>query len=157
MDPSPILKPSLIDRLTDPGSGGTADRRGYTMEQVIAAVQRDLEGLLNTRAARIDRAEDYPEVCKSIIAFGLPDLGSLAAVTTSQQEEIGRVLESAVKRFEPRLRNVHATLLKAADPKERSVRFRIDATLNADPAPDVSFETILELGTGQYSVQQADS
>ena len=37
------LMPSIIDRLIDPGSGGTAWRRGYGLEQMIQAVQRDLE------------------------------------------------------------------------------------------------------------------
>ena len=40
--------PSVLDRLIDPDSDGTAWQRGYGVEQMIDAVRRDLEDLLNT-------------------------------------------------------------------------------------------------------------
>ena len=33
-----------------------------------------------------------------------------------------------------------------------SIRFRIEAELNVDPAPEVGFETVLELTTGRATV-----
>ena len=36
---------------------------------------------------------------------------------------------------------------------ERTVRFHIDARLCLDPAPEVAFDTILELTTGHYAVR----
>ena len=34
-----------------------------------------------------------------------------------------------------------------------SVKFKIEARLTVDPAPDVAFDTILDVGTGKYEVQ----
>jgi type VI secretion system protein ImpF len=147
------LMPSIIDRLIDADSAGTAWRRGYGVEEMVAAVHRDLEDLLNTRTTDTGIPDSYTEVHRSIVGYGLPDLISLNAVTASQREEIGRVIESVVERHEPRLRDVHARLLDPGDGKERSVRFRIDARLSVDPAPEVAFDTVLELTTGHYSVK----
>jgi type VI secretion system protein ImpF len=151
------LMPSILDRLTDPDSQGTAWRQGYGVDQMVEAVQRDLEELLNTRQSHAGLPEEYSEVLNSIVGYGLPDLTSLNALTPQQREEIGRVLEAVVAKYEPRLRDIRATMLDPGDGKQRSVRFRIDARLCLDPAPEVSFETIMELTTGRYSVQQPGS
>lgn len=157
------ILPSVLDRLIDPDAEGTAWRRGYGPQQVIDAVQRDLQDLLNTRESHQGPAEDgglpadLPEVQRSIYAYGLPDLTSLNATTPQQREEIGQVLEATIAQFEPRLKDIRATLLDPGDGKERTVRFRIEARLNMDPAPDVAFDTILELTTGRYSVSRSAS
>ena len=148
------LMPSLVDRLTDPESAGTAWRRGYGIDQVVAAVQRDLEDLLNTRQSHMGLPEDFVEVNHSIMAFGLPDLTSLNAVNQTQREEIGRVIEKVITTFEPRLKDVRAFLLdNSNDQFQRSIQFRIEARLNVDPAPEVAFDTVLELTTGHYSIK----
>jgi type VI secretion system protein ImpF len=124
---------------------------------MIAAVQRDLEDLLNTRESHMGMPLEFDEVRNSIAAYGLPDLTSLNAITPQQRVEVGRILEEVVRKFEPRLRQVRATLMEAGDGKERNVRFRIDARLNVDPAPEVAFETILELTTGHYTVHSSSA
>jgi type VI secretion system protein ImpF len=151
------MMPSVLDRLIDPESGGTADRRGYSVEEMVAAVQRDLEDLLNTRQGLVDVPEHFTEVWRSILAFGLSDLTELKAVTSEQRDDIGRVLEAAVARFEPRLKDIRAIMADPGDGKERTVKFRIDARLNVDPAPEIAFETILELTTGHYTVAPTSS
>jgi type VI secretion system protein ImpF len=152
-DAQQALMPSILDRLIDPESGGTAWRRGYGVEQMTDAVKRDLEELLNTRQSHMGLPEDFVELHRSVYGYGLPDLTSLNAITPQQRAGIGQVLEDVVVRFEPRLRDVRAVMVDAGDGKQRTVKFRIDARLNVDPAPEVAFETILELTTGQYSVQ----
>jgi predicted component of type VI protein secretion system len=47
------------------------------------------------------------------------------------------------------------TLQKQDDNLQMSLKFRIDARLAVDPAPDVAFDTILEVGTGKYLVSPA--
>jgi type VI secretion system protein ImpF len=147
------LMPSVLDRLLDPDSAGTAWRRGYGMQQMMQAVQRDLEELLNTRQSHQGLPDDLIELHRSIFAYGLPELTSLNATTHVEREAIGMVLEQVVMKFEPRLRNVRATLEEYGDGKERHLRFRIDAKLSVDPCPEVAFETVLELMTGHYSVK----
>jgi type VI secretion system protein ImpF len=157
LDPQEGLMPSLLDRLIDPESGGTSWRRGYGVEQMVEAVQRDLEELLNTRQSHIGLPEDFAEVHRSIVAYGLPDLTSLEAISPQQREEIGRVLEAVIARFEPRLNDIRATQVSASDGKDRTLRFRIEGRLCVDPAPEVAFDTILELTTGRYSIKPAES
>jgi type VI secretion system protein ImpF len=151
------LMPSILDRLIDPESGGTAWRRGYGPEQMSDVVKRDVEELLNTRQSHAGLAEQFVELHRSIYAYGLPDLTSLNATTLQNRAEIGRVLEVVVAQFEPRLRDIQAHFLDAGDGNDRTVRFRIAARLDLDPAPEVAFDTILELTTGRYSVQPSSS
>jgi type VI secretion system protein ImpF len=151
------LMPSIIDRLIDPDSAGTKWRTGYGVPEMVAAVHRDLEDLLNTRTTDQGIPEGFAEVHSSIVGYGLPDLVSLNAVTASQRESIGRVIESVIEHYEPRLKDVRAHLLDPGDGKERTVRFRIDARLSVDPAPEVAFDTVLELTTGHYSVKPTGS
>jgi type VI secretion system protein ImpF len=149
--------PSLLDRLLDPEAMGTAARPGYTVQEMFTAVRADLEDLLNTRLTVTDLPPEFVETHDSIVSYGLPDLVSLEAITPQQRADIGRVIEGIVQRFEPRLRQIRATLVGGADLKERSVRFHIDARLNLDPAPEVAFETILELTTGHATVLSTES
>jgi type VI secretion system protein ImpF len=143
----------VLDRLIDPESSGTAWRRGYGVEQMEAAVRRDLEDLLNTHQPISHIPEAFAEVQNSIIAYGLPDLTSFNAATPQQCEAIGRTIEAIIARYEPRLRDVRAALIPSDSEKNREVRFRVEAKLSLDPAPDVAFDTILELSTGHCSVK----
>jgi type VI secretion system protein ImpF len=148
------LTPSLLDRLVTPVD---PDNRalGYTfdIQQVIAAVQRDLEDLLNTRVPVGGVSAAFPETQTSVVNFGLPDLTSISAATDGEREEIGRIIESVIARFEPRLRQVQAHFVGMDKNRERTVRFLINARLAVDPAPEVAFETVLELMTGHTSVR----
>jgi type VI secretion system protein ImpF len=112
---------------------------------------------LNTRQSHTGQAEAFSEVRRSVLAYGLPDLTSLNSITPQQRAEIGRIIEAIVARFEPRLRDINASMIDPDDGKERTVKFRIAARLNVDPAPEVAFDTILELTSGRYSVQSSES
>lgn len=147
------LMPSVLDRLIDPDSAGTRARPWYSVNDMVQAVRRDLEDLLNARASGVEVPAQFGEVRRSIAAYGLPDLTSLNALTPQQRVAIGRTLEAAITTFEPRLRDVRARLVETTENKEQSVRFHIDARLALDPAPPVALEAVLELGSGHYSVQ----
>jgi type VI secretion system protein ImpF len=149
--------PSVLDRLIDPDSLGTAWRRGYGPVQMADAVRRDLEELLNTRQTTTDLSADFVELHKSVFGYGLPDLTTVEAFTPQQCEDIGRLIETVISVFEPRLRDVHAALLTQGEVKERTVRFRIDARLAVEPAPEVVFETILDRDSGRYQVHHANT
>jgi type VI secretion system protein ImpF len=157
LDPQQGLMPSLLDRLIDPDADGTSWRQGYGVEQMIQAVYRDLEELLNSRQTLVGLPRDCTEVARSIVAYGLPDLSSIEAISADQRARIGRLLESIIQRYEPRLRHVKATLLDPEQAVKRSVRFRIEARLSVEPAPEVAFDTILELTTGQSSIARPGS
>jgi type VI secretion system protein ImpF len=156
-DPQQGLLPSILDRLIDPDTKGTSWRSGYGLQEMVDVVRRDLEDLLNTRQTHQGLPDAFVETGRSILGYGLPDLTSLDAITPQQREEIGRILEAVVSRYEPRLRDVRATLVDPGESKRPTVRFRIDARLALEPAPEVAFETILELTTGHSAVKQAES
>jgi type VI secretion system protein ImpF len=156
MDPNDGMTPSIIDRLIDPDSGGTAWRRGYGIEEITAVVQRDLEDVLNTRQSHAGLPEGFAEVHNSIVTYGLPDFTSLKAVTPQQRDNVGRLIANIITRFEPRLNDIRVTVLDPGDAKTPSIRFRVDARLFVDPSPEVAFDTILELTSGHYSVKPSE-
>ncbi|MCC6418652.1 MAG: type VI secretion system baseplate subunit TssE [Gemmataceae bacterium] len=148
------VMPSILDRLIDPQSTGTEWRHGYGVNQLIEVVRRDLEDLLNTRQTVRDLPPGQPHLLDSVYTYGLPDLISFNAITPGQREEIARALEATIARHEPRLRDIHAALVTGVDDsRHRTVRFHIEAKVGADPAPEVAFDTVLELLTGQHSVR----
>ena len=146
---------SVLDRLLDyePELSREAPAsRGKSLREMKQAVRRDLEMLLNTR-----RSGDLPEGSKeletSVVAYGLPDYSAVNVNSPSEQNAMRRALESAIRTFEPRLGDVTVTLEPARE-HERAMRFRIDAHLLIDPAPEpVSFDTTLQLTTGEYRIQ----
>jgi type VI secretion system protein ImpF len=151
------LMPSIIDRLIDPESGGTAAAEGYSIEQMIEAVRRDLEELLNTRRTDAGIPDIFTEVHTSIVSYGLPDLVTMDAVSEAEREEIGRTIEATIARFEPRLRDVKVTLIELGGEAGRTLQFHIDAQLDVDPSPEVGFETVLELTTGHAAIKRKEA
>jgi type VI secretion system protein ImpF len=156
-DAQPGLTPSLLDRFIDPAFQHEAPLRPFNVAETVDVVRRDLEDLLNTRQSSHSVPAQFEDVLRSIVAFGMPDLTTLNAITPQHREEIGRVLEKIVETFEPRLREVRAKLVEGGDAKLRTLRFRIDARLRVEPAPEVAFETVLELASGLSAVKRADS
>jgi type VI secretion system protein ImpF len=154
--PQKGMLPSLLDRLLDSEAAGTAMLTGYSVEKMANAVRRDLEELLNTvNPHRGGGLEAYPETRDSVVAYGLPDLASVEASSVEQRATLATLIRRAVERFEPRLRRVRVTILASdQDTGKTSVRFRLEARLTVDPAPEVAFDTILNVGTGKYEVQR---
>jgi len=145
--------PSLLDRLTDPESAGSSSIIGYTVEAMYHSVLSDLEDLLNSVQTLQTIPAEFPMLRDSILGYGLPDLASTPAVSPVQRATVGKTIQRAVERFEPRLKNIKVTLLDPeANLVNASLRFRIDARLRVDPAPDVAFDTVLELGSGKYII-----
>jgi len=150
------LTPSILDRLIDPESAGTAIMTGFSAEKLYRAVLRDLEDLLNTRRTAGNLPAALDEVSNSIVAYGLPDISSAEAGSTGARQDIASAIRAVIDRFEPRLQDVSVILVNPEDDIVRqSVKFRVDARLAVDPYPDIAFDTILEMGTGHYMVAPA--
>jgi type VI secretion system protein ImpF len=150
------ITPSVLDRLIDyepEMSREAVSSRAKSLRQMKQSVRRDLEWLLNTRRMADDLPADLKEVANSLLAYGLPDFTAVNTKSPADQGRLRRALETAVTTFEPRLEDVSVTIVTMRD-LERVLRFRIDARLRIDPAPEpVSFDTLLQLGSGQYVVQ----
>ena len=145
LNPEQQITPSMLNRLIE------ADASIYGIDQMFVAVRRDLEDLLNTRQSHYDLPEQYEELRNSVLAYGVPDLVSLNALSSGQRQEIGQLVALMVERYEPRLRDIDVTLIEGKESGEYTLRFHVNAKLAMDPAPAVAFDTILELATGRYS------
>lgn len=150
----PKLMPSVLDRLTDPGSMGTPSTpAGYSEKQMMDAVRADLEDLLNTRVHEAAIPAEFAQVRDSIAAYGLPDLSTYNGSSAQQCAELARVIAAVIQKFEPRLKNIRVKAVVGTEDRSRSVRFNIEAALDVNPAPIVGFETVLKLTTGQALVR----
>ena len=154
-DQPPRLLPSFLDRLLDPESMGSPSAPGYNEREMLDAVRADLEDLLNTRLTVTDVPPEFAEVGDSIITYGLPDLVKYNGASPEDCASLAKIVAGVVAAHEPRLKNVRVKVVRggAGDHESRAVRFHIDAALNVDPAPEVGFETVVELTTGRTTVK----
>lgn len=145
------IRPSLLDRLSDT-QGLRGDTANYSINELRAAVQTDLQHLLNTRVRFISPSEDCEDVQDTLVNFGLPDMTTQSLVSEDGRRQFATWMERAIRRFEPRFKNVTVVI---GDQRERGrgsrrsahggLSFRVDATLFADPAPeDVSFDSKID-------------
>lgn len=149
--------PSILDRLTDPvGDTVSVDQeRGYLLAQMLESVREDLEELLNTRQTVGDLDPALTRAAASVLGYGLPDVTSLNAITAQQRDAIARQLEDVIARYEPRLTAVRVALLDPTQTDHQTLRCRIEARFAMDPAPDVVFDSVLDVTTGRHAVRQA--
>ncbi|MFA9218873.1 MAG: type VI secretion system baseplate subunit TssE [Sphingomonadaceae bacterium] len=142
--------PGLFDRLL--GEQVT----GLTLEQLKDAVARDLEDLLNTRAALPETLlQAYPECSRSIINYGLLDIAGMCLSSSADRARICASLKAAIARPEPRLSNVQARLERGAGAINR-VSFVINATLALPTLNEgVSFDAVLQPSTLHYSINRS--
>ncbi len=156
------LQPSLLDRLTDEApetknEGRT--RRVISLSRLRYLVRRDISWLLN--AAQMEPLVDlepYPEVEKSVLNYGIPDLSG-SAVSGLQKEELERIIKSVLLTYEPRI--LSRTLRVRADisadrMSNNAIIFEIEGQLWAQPMPTEMFlKTEIDLENGQVEVRDA--
>jgi type VI secretion system protein ImpF len=127
--------------------------RSQSLRYYKEALKRDLEWLLNTRQPPIPELVEYPLAKASVINFGLPDITSLGLSSASDHGRLRKAIEVCLRNFEPRLMDVRVTL-EDSDMTDRRLRFHIEGNMKLDPAPEeISFDTVLELSSGEYKVK----
>ena len=139
IDPDQPLQLSVFDRLLldDPEQTVSGRRgRGQLLADLRRTVQRDLENLLNTRQRCRSWPSDLKELDQSLLNYGIPDYTSATLISDTQREAFRHAVEAAVKRFEPRFTSVTVTLVENQDSYDRTLRFRIEAFMQADPLPE---------------------
>lgn len=150
---------SVLDRLIDqePTNSNEAPvNRAQSVRQLKDSLRRDLEWLLNTRKIAFPPEDALKNLNKSVYIFGLPDFTGYKTSSPAEQSRLLRVIQTTVKLFEPRLANVTVVPIESGQAISRTLRLRIEGLLLIDPAPEmVSFDTVLELISGQYEVQNA--
>lgn len=148
---------SVLDRLIDVEPSQSAEiplSRAESLRILRSAVRRDLEWSLNSRRIAVEPDPAFVEVNRSVYVVGLEDFASFSLADGEEQSRLLRHIQAVIREFEPRLANVQIS--QQDDPvKTRRMRFRIEASLLVDPAPErISFDTVLQLSSGEYEVNE---
>lgn len=142
------LRESILDRLFDEDPGLSVDSektRQRKLKDLRSSVRRDLEHLLNTRYRIVSPPEELQQVETSLLNYGLPDLATVNMLDVAKRREFTRNIENIIRTFEPRFKSVSVRYLDNYEKTDRTLRFRIDAVMYADPAPEiVVFDSVLE-------------
>lgn len=156
LTPKERLVPSLLDRLTDENPDQTTEARGVRAENLVSlreSVLRDLEWLLNTgNIEGVVDLDDWPEVARSVLNYGLPNLSG-KTVSATNPDEIQDQIRETIRHFEPRIlpNTIRVTLMPGTgEAHANSAVFQIEATLWGRPMPEALFlrtEVDLELGS----------
>jgi type VI secretion system protein ImpF len=151
----------LLDRLVDPDPDELSDRplsASAAMDALRASVCNDLEELLNTRRRWRSWDPHYSQLDRSLVGFGLPDFAAGAFNDPRHREELRQLVETTIRRFEPRIVSLKVTLLEKTDQLSATLRLRIEALLKADPAPEpITFDTLVDLVTKNVTVQAEEA
>lgn len=150
------VQASILDRLLDFEPGNSREpvqQRTVDFRQIMAAVSRDLENLLNTRRNFLIPPPIYPEVNNSLFMYGLPDFTSKNPATTTSRAKLRLEISKAISRFEPRLKNI-SVKMDFGGKSGRRLKLRIIAVLVVDPLSEpVSFDTSFDANRNQFSIQ----
>jgi type VI secretion system protein ImpF len=158
IDKDKKLRPSILDRLFDdePEHQSEQKRQHHQLlKELRTSVCRDLELLLNTRYHMLQPNSDYLEIDNSIFNYGLPDLATVNTRDVAHRNKFISHLEATLKRYEPRFKSVKVAFVNNQESVDRTLRFRIDTVIYADPIPEVViFDSILDSVTRLVSVKE---
>ncbi|HXI57281.1 MAG TPA: type VI secretion system baseplate subunit TssE [Polyangia bacterium] len=153
------LQPSLLDRLTDDEPTErqeSRDKRVLSPARLRECVRRDLTWLLNTtNLASLQNLDEHPEVARSVVNFGMPDLAGHTAGSIDLRA-MERLLSKVIFDFEPRLLKSTVKIQLVTDEQKmnhNAMCFDIEAELWAQPLPLRLFlRTEIDLENGGVSV-----
>lgn len=159
IDKKKNLRPSILDRLTDNEphlSVETEKTKFQKLKELRASVRRDLEALLNTRYRMIEPPSTLEQLEHSLLNYGLPDLATVNITDIEKKKAFTKKLTELLKDNEPRFKSVKVSYQENHEKSDRTLRFRIDATLYADPSPEVVvFDSILEPVSRTVNVEES--
>lgn len=157
------LQPSLLDRLTDLNparESDTFDERIMSLRRLRESVFRDLEWLLNTACLSTNQElTDYPEVKRSVLNYGIPDIAGGSA-SGRDIPKMQRDLRQAILDFEPRILPGTLRVSVTINDKEMSPNtliFEIQGELWWQPLPERFYlKTTLDLELGKFQRDAKD-
>jgi len=150
---------SVLDRLIDRDPKTRSEiplSRPQSLRELKVALKRDLEWLLNTRKTIDPSPDSARETVRSVYHYGFADISSKSVLSSRDQGDLVREMEAAIAVFEPRLKRAKVRM-EQVEGSYRMLKFVIEGLLCMDPAPEpVRFDTVLELGKGEYEVKGTD-
>lgn len=156
------LQPSLLDRLTDlqpANAKESSSQQSMSQKQFKEAVIRDLGWLLNSVALDVcEDLEKYPEVQRSVLNFGLPDMsGHTSSNVIIRTME--NTIKSVIQQFEPRIVNNSLKVKIHSNPEEmshNSLVIEIAGAVFGQPSPfQVVLKSELNLECGEFQVKES--
>lgn len=143
------FRSTLFDRLITANEQG----KGLSIQQLRESIANDLEDLLNSRVAKINRPlDDLSFVKHSIIQFGIIDFVGLSTANPLDRDKICQSIEQSITAQEPRLRQIKVEMLVDNDNKG-ALCLSIHAFLNIHPLYEpIVFDALLKPTTQQYVI-----
>ena len=134
-------------------AGRRASARALINETMLRReVSRDLEALLNTvNMNSTQRLDDFEEVARSILNYGIPDIVHRSIDEDGVDEIVGEI-ETAIRIFEPRIsaRSIAVRRDRTVDPDALKIRFVVAAELLMSPENvPVEFVADVEVDSGK--------
>ncbi len=127
-----------------------------SLNELRACVRRDLDWLLNaSQYSPQQDLEAYPEVTRSVVNYGMPDLTG-KTVSGFDLRNMERLLKQVIIDYEPRIIKKTLVVRILADKSmfdHNAVTFEIEGELWAEPQPlHLHLRTEFELESGDVSV-----
>ncbi|NPD68077.1 type VI secretion system baseplate subunit TssE [Acetobacteraceae bacterium] len=145
------VQSSVFDRLLD--TDGPVHGPSVRVDEIAAlraSVHRDLEALLNAHRPWASVPVQLTALRTSGLQYGVPNFTSGALNRREERETLRDEIELTIKRFEPRLAQVHVRLTDDPDRLRSTLRLRIEALLRVEPvvAP-IAFDTTVNAATAE--------
>ncbi len=157
LQPDQLLVPSVLDRLLDDQPDQkheTPSTPNQVLRLLKKSIRRDLENLLNTRWRCTTWPENLKELDRSLVNYGVPDVTGANLGSDERCQELLDSLKETIERSDPRLKGVRITKLDNAEPLDRVLCFRTEATLQVEPVPEqVVFDSVVQPITGNVEVK----
>ena len=132
-----------------------------SLQRLREGVIRDLTWLFNTSdLASCEDLDEYPEVAKSVINYGMPDLtGKTAAGLDVASLE--KIVRQAILDFEPRILResvIVRAVVADGEMTHNAISFEIEGQLWAQPLPlQLYLKTEMDLETGDVKVSESSA
>lgn len=149
--------PSVLDRLIDDDPASRSEKP-MTIQRLGAAlrdaVRRDLEDLLNTRRRPFDLPAGLDQLEDSSFEYGIPDFSGANLSSPERRRKYLKGIEEIIKRHEPRLMTVRVLPADERPSQVRTLHFRIEAVLRAEPAPEsVLYDSHVDILSRSFRIQ----
>ncbi|MCK7498756.1 MAG: type VI secretion system baseplate subunit TssE [Comamonadaceae bacterium] len=147
--------PTLLDKLLGDAGDGAATVPRWTLDRVRQALARDLERLLNTRAAwSPDELRRWPRAARSVLAIGMADTSTACLANDRDRRRIAAGIRETLAAHDRRLTDIE---VRVRGHERGALAFAISARLRLQPAAEpVRFDAVLVPGARRYAVAAAE-
>jgi type VI secretion system protein ImpF len=153
----PAIRLSILERLIDDDPGASVDPPASPrkqLRQLRLAIRRDIQMLLNSRERCMSCPDELTELKTSILEYGMTDISTKVLSSEEDKDLLYQMIQETVARFEPRFKSVRVLPAIDSVPGDRTLRFRIEAVVFADPVPEeLVFDSMIEPITRSVEVK----